>query len=87
MSAFVSGRSSLVAGNGSWSSFGNAAFLPHNVALDKKRAPKQMSYEGLETGKRCHATLCEKADPLKALGSVASYLGNGIFYLINDMYG
>ena len=33
-----------------------------------------MSYEGLETGKRCYAKLCKKADPLKALGSVASFL-------------
>ena len=27
-----------------------------------------MSYERLETRKGCHAKLCEKADPLKALG-------------------
>src|SRR5881396_1678801 len=33
---------------------------------------------------RCHVRLCEKADWLKALGSVADYLGNGSFYLIND---
>ncbi len=38
-----------------------------------------MSYEGRETGKRCYAKLCEKADPLKALGSVAIYLRNGQF--------
>src|SRR6266480_6025299 len=43
-----------------------------------------MSYERLETRKGCHAKLCEKADPLKALGCVASYLRNGNFYLIND---
>src|SRR5437868_2681106 len=43
-----------------------------------------MSYERLETRKGCHAKLCEKADPLKALGGVASYLRNGKFYLIND---
>jgi hypothetical protein len=28
---------------------------------------------------RCHARLCEKADSLKASGSVASYLRNGNF--------
>lgn len=43
-----------------------------------------MSYERLETRKWCHAKLCEKADPLKALGCVASFLRNGKFYLIND---
>jgi hypothetical protein len=29
---------------------------------------------------RCHARFCEKADPPKALSSVASYLGNRKFY-------
>jgi hypothetical protein len=43
-----------------------------------------MSYECLDTRKCCHAKLYEKADPLKALGSVASFLGNRIFTLIND---
>ena len=32
----------------------------------------------------CHTRLCGGGDPLRALGSVASYLGNGNFYPIND---
>jgi hypothetical protein len=43
-----------------------------------------MSYEWLDTRKCCHAKLYEKADPLKALGSVARFLRNRIFTLIND---
>jgi hypothetical protein len=43
-----------------------------------------MSYEWLDTRKCCHAKLYEKADPLKELGSVARFLGNRIFILIND---
>jgi hypothetical protein len=46
-----------------------------------------MSYEWLDARKCCHAKLYEKADPLKALGSVASFLRNRIFTLINDMNG
>jgi hypothetical protein len=41
----------------------------------------------VENGKsssRCYVRLSERADSLKALGSVASYMENGIFYLIND---
>src|SRR5215472_4802514 len=34
---------------------------------------------------RYHATLCEKAHPLKALGFVASYLENRQFLKINDI--
>ena len=44
-----------------------------------------MSYEWHDTRKCCHAKLYEKADPLKALGSVASFLRNRIFTLINDI--
>jgi len=33
---------------------------------------------------QCHATLCERADSLKALDRVAIYLENGNFYLINE---
>jgi hypothetical protein len=45
-----------------------------------------MSYEWLDARKCCHAKLYEKADPLKALGSVASFLRNRIFTLINDTF-
>ena len=45
-----------------------------------------MSYECLDTRKWCHAALCEKTHPLKALGSMARFLGNSVFILINDRY-
>jgi hypothetical protein len=43
-----------------------------------------MRYEGLTPGKCCRARLCEKPDPLNALGSVAGYLRNSQFFRIND---
>jgi len=43
-----------------------------------------MSYECLNPGKCCRARLCEKPDPLNALGSVAGYLRNSQFFRIND---
>ena len=41
---------------------------------------KKRSGERKKNYPRCHAILCEKADLLKASGSVASYLENGNFY-------
>ncbi len=38
-----------------------------------------MSYEYLKIREWCHATLCERGNLLKTLGSVASYLENGNF--------
>ena len=35
---------------------------------------------------RCRAMLCERVDALNALGSVASYLENRAFILINDTF-
>jgi hypothetical protein len=41
---------------------------------------------GKRSYSRCHARLCEKAERLQALGSVADYLENGIFYMLNDSW-
>jgi Fic family protein len=48
---------------------------------------KERSGERKKNDRRCYAKLCEKADSLKALVSVASYLRNSKFYLINDNAG
>jgi hypothetical protein len=37
-------------------------------------------------GLRCHATLCERIDSLRALDSVGGYMENGHFHLINDIF-
>ena len=47
---------------------------------------KKRSGERKKSYSRGHARLYERADSLKALGSVASYLENGIFSLINDSF-
>ena len=46
---------------------------------------KKRSGERKKNDRRCYARLCEKADSLKALGSVARFLRNSKFYLINDI--
>ena len=46
-----------------------------------------MSYEWLDAEKCGHAKLYEKDDPLKAPGSVARFLRNSAFILINDNGG
>jgi|GraSoi2013_115cm_1033766.scaffolds.fasta_scaffold527194_1 hypothetical protein len=43
------------------------------------RSDKKRSEERKKRALRCHATLCERADSLKALDSVAGYLENGSF--------
>jgi hypothetical protein len=45
---------------------------------------KKRNGEWKKSYSRGHTRLYERADSLKALGSVASYLENGIFYSIND---
>jgi hypothetical protein len=45
---------------------------------------KERSGERKKNERRCYARLCEKADSLEAPGSVARFLRNRKFYLIND---
>lgn len=45
--------------------------------MEKRGRERKQSYP------RCHARLCERADSLKALDSVAIYLENGDFYQPN----
>jgi hypothetical protein len=49
------------------------------LANEREIVAKKRSGERKKNYSRCHARLSEKADPLKALGSVASYLENGNF--------
>ena len=55
------------------------------LGVEVKKRIKQMSYERLDRKKRRPAKLSEKTHPLKALSSVAHFLRNGAFILINDM--
>src|SRR5258707_11627365 len=60
------------------------AHFPNILANEQRDLTKKRRGEQKKNYSRCHARLYEKADPLKALGSVASFLRNSKFYLIND---
>src|SRR2546421_7668993 len=55
------------------------AHLPNILAHKLRDLRKKRSEEQKKSSSRCRARLCEKAASLKALGSVASYLENGLF--------
>jgi hypothetical protein len=61
------------------------AHFPNILANEQRDLTKKRRGEQKKNYSRCHARLYEKADPLKALGSVASFLRNSKFYLINDI--
>ncbi len=63
---------------------GNMALPPHRVALGQKREPKRRVIWRRKGRKWCHARLWGGGHLLKALGSVAYYLADGIFYSTND---
>jgi hypothetical protein len=54
------------------------------VARMLQNLARKKSGERKKNERRSYARLCEKADSLKALGSVARFLRNRKFYLIND---
>jgi hypothetical protein len=53
--------------------------VPDILAKELRNLTKKSGGERKKSYSQCHATLCEKADLLKTLGSMASYLENGIF--------
>jgi hypothetical protein len=55
------------------------AHFPGILAKELRNLTKKSGGERKKSYSRCHAKLCEKADLLKTLGSMASYLENGIF--------
>src|SRR5712692_10279508 len=72
---------------------GNATFFRHFLAHFPSilaNELRDLTEEGDRKWKkesfRCHARLCERTNALKALGSVANYLGNDPFSLINDTF-
>jgi hypothetical protein len=61
------------------------AQFPNILAKKQRDLTRKKREEQKKNDSRCHARLHEKADLLKALGRVASFLRNGKFYLINDI--
>jgi len=62
------------------------AQLPNILAHEESELTKKRRRERKKSEAEYRARLCQKADPLKGLGSVAIYLENGIFYSLNDSY-
>ena len=54
------------------------------VGIRQKTEPNEMSQERLEMRERCLAIICGRHHLLKAPGSVAFFLADGIFHLTND---
>jgi|SRR5712672_1445607 len=61
------------------------AQLPNILAHEESELTKKRRRERKKSEAEYRARLCQKADPLKGLGSVAIYLENGIFYSLNDI--
>jgi hypothetical protein len=55
------------------------AHLPNILAQELRNLMCEEWRRTKKRSSRCNAKLCEKADPLKAHGSVAIYLRNGQF--------
>jgi hypothetical protein len=60
------------------------AHFPNILANEQQDLAKKRKGEQKKNSSRCYARLCEKAHPLKAPGSVASFLRNSQIYRIND---
>ncbi len=60
------------------------AHLPYILANESRGLTKKRGGERKRGSFRYHATLCERTDSPKALGSVASYLEISLFIPIND---
>jgi hypothetical protein len=60
------------------------AHLSYILAQELRNLTREESWETEKESLTCHATLCEKLDPLNTLGSVANYLRNSQFFRIND---
>jgi hypothetical protein len=60
------------------------AHLSHILAKEKEIWRKREVTNGKKSYSLCHARLCGGGDLLKALGIVAGYLADAIFYLTND---